>query len=99
MPLYVVLSNFTEKGREDIKNTSARLDRLGPVAEKLGVKVVANAITMGQFDVVSVFEAPNDEVIAQVIGTVLSRGFVTTQTMRGFSADEFKKVTDSISTT
>ena len=99
MPIYVVLSNFTEKGREDIKNTSARLDRLTPVAQKLGVKVLANAITMGQFDVVTVFEGPNDEVIAQVIGTVLSRGFVTTQTMRGFSADEFKKVTDSISAT
>jgi uncharacterized protein with GYD domain len=97
MPIYVVLSNFTEKGREDIKNTSARLDRLTPVADRLGVKVLANAITMGPYDVVSVFEAPNDEVIAQVIGTVLSRGFVTTQTMRGFSADEFKRVTDNIS--
>jgi uncharacterized protein with GYD domain len=96
MPIYVVLSNFTEKGREDIKNTSARLERLTPVSEKLGVKVLANAITMGQYDVVSVFEAPNDEVIAQVIGTVLSRGFVTTQTLRGFTSDEFKKITDSI---
>lgn len=96
--MYVVLSNFTERGREDIKNTSARLDRLTPVADKLGVKVLANAITMGQFDVVTVFDAPNDETVAQVIGTVLSRGFVTTQTMRGFSADEFKRVTDQIST-
>jgi hypothetical protein len=28
-----------------------------------------------------------------LVGTVLSRGFVTTQTMRGFSADEFRRVT------
>jgi len=99
MPMYVVLSTFTEKGRDDIKNTSARLDRLTPVAEKYGVKVLASAITMGQYDVVSVFEAPNDEVIAQVIGTVLARGFVTTQTMRGFSPEEFKRITDSIAAT
>jgi uncharacterized protein with GYD domain len=98
MPLYVVLSNFTESGRTDIKSTSERLDRLSPVAERLGVKVVANAITMGQYDVVTVFDAPNDETIAQVIGTVLSRGFVTTQTMRGFTAEEFRRVTDNIST-
>jgi uncharacterized protein with GYD domain len=96
MPLYVVLSTFTEQGRSDIKHTSDRLDRLSPVAEKLGVKVVANAITMGSYDVVTVFEAPNDEVIAQVIGTVLARGFVTTQTMRGFSVEEFRKVTADI---
>ncbi len=96
MPLYVVLSKFTEQGRTDIKNTSDRLDRLSPVADKLGVKVIANAITMGPYDVVSVFEAPNDETIAQVIGTVLSRGYVTTQTMRGFSAEEFRQITSNL---
>jgi uncharacterized protein with GYD domain len=91
--MYVVLSTFTETGRTDIKNTADRLDRLAPVAEKLGVKIRANAITMGAYDVVTVMDAPDDATIARVIGTVLSRGFVTTQTMRGFSADEFRKVT------
>jgi len=95
----LVLSKFTEKGREDIKNTSARLERLGPVADKLGVKVLANAITMGQYDVVTMFDGPNDEAIAQIIATVLSRGFVTTQTLRGFSVAEFKSVTDNVSAT
>ena len=96
MPLYVVLSNFTEQGRADIKNTSQRLDRLGPVAEKLGVKVLANAITMGPYDVVTVMEAPDDTAIVRVIGTVLSRGYVTTQTMRGFSVEEFRTLTAEI---
>ena len=93
MPTYVVLSNFTEKGRSEIETTSDRLDRLTPVANKYGVKVLANAITMGQFDVVTVMEAPDDATIAKVIGTVLSRGYVTTQTMRGFSIEEFRQVT------
>ena len=93
MPIYVVLSNFTEAGRTDIKNTSERLNRLGPVADKLGVKVVANAITMGPYDVVTVMEAADDATIAKVIGRVLARGYVTTQTMRGFSAEEFAQIT------
>jgi uncharacterized protein with GYD domain len=96
MPMYVVLSKFTEQGRTDIKNTSERLDRLTPVADKLGVKVVANAITMGEYDVVTVMEAADDAQIARVIGTVLARGYVTTQTMRGFSAEEFRKITADI---
>jgi uncharacterized protein with GYD domain len=91
--MYVVLSKFTEQGRSDIKHTSERLDRLTPVADKYGVKVVANAITMGQFDIVTIMEAADDATIAKVIGTVLSRGFVTTQTMRGFSIEEFRQVT------
>ena len=93
MPTYVVLSNFTEKGRSSIETTSDRLDRLTPVAAKYGVKVLANAITMGQYDVVTVMEAADDATIAKVIGTVLSRGYVTTQTMRGFSIEEFRQVT------
>lgn len=93
MPMYVVLSNFTESGRTDIQHTSERLTRLGPVADKLGVKVVAHAITMGPYDVVTIMEAPDDATIARVIGTVLSRGFVTTQTMRGFSIEEFAQIT------
>jgi len=96
MPIYVVLSKFTEQGRRDIQHTSDRLDRLAPVAEKLGVKVLANAITMGQYDVVTVMEAADDTTIAKVIGTVLSRGYVTTQTMRGFSIEEFRKITADI---
>jgi len=40
--MYVVLSTFTETGRTDIKNTADRLDRLAPVAEKLGVPVVVD---------------------------------------------------------
>ena len=97
MPIYVVLSNFTDLGRTDVKSTSDRLDRLAPVAERLGVKVLANAITMGPYDVVTVMEAADDETIAKVIGTVLSRGYVTTQTMRGFTAEEFRQITSQIS--
>jgi uncharacterized protein with GYD domain len=94
--MYVVLSNFTEKGRHDIESTSERLDKLTPVAQKYGVKVVANAITMGQYDVVTIMEAADDATIAKVIGTVLSRGYVTTQTMRGFSVDEFRQITSGL---
>ena len=96
MPMYVVLSNFTETGRTDVKNTSERLERLAPVGQKLGVKILANAITMGQYDVVTVMDAPDDATIAKVIATVLSRGYVTTQTMRGFTIDEFRQITADI---
>ena len=38
-------------------------------------------------------DAADDATIAKVVSTVLSRGYVTTQTMRGFTADEFKAIT------
>jgi uncharacterized protein with GYD domain len=96
MPQYVVLSKFTEQGRSDIKNTSDRLNALGPVAERLGVKVIANLITMGQFDVVTVLEGADDATIGRMITTLMTRGYVTTQTMRGFTVDEFNQVTSGL---
>ena len=96
MPMYVVLSNFTDQGRTDVKNTSERLERLTPTAEKFNVKIIANAITMGQYDVVTIMDAPDDATVAKVIGTVLSRNFVTTQTMRGFTNDEFRQITSGL---
>ncbi len=92
MPTYVVLSKFTEQGRSDIKNTAQRLDALRTVADQLKVKVVAMAITMGEYDVVAFLEAADDATIARVIGTLMTRGYVTTQTMRGFSVDEFRQI-------
>ena len=96
MPTYVVLSKFTEQGRKEIKSTSDRLDALRPSADQAGVKVIANVITMGEWDVVTVLEAVNDETVARMIGALLSRGYVTTQTMRGFSVDEFRQVTSGL---
>jgi uncharacterized protein with GYD domain len=97
MPTYVVLSKFTDQGRSDVKHTSDRLNQLAPVAQQLGVKVVANVITMGAYDVVTVLEAKDDATIAGVIATLMSRGFVTTQTMRGFTIEEFAQVTAALS--
>jgi uncharacterized protein with GYD domain len=96
MPTYVVLSKFTDQGRSDIKHTSDRLNQLAPVAQQLGVRVVANVITMGAFDVVTVLEANDDATIARVIATLMARGYVTTQTLRGFTVDEFAQVTAAL---
>jgi|SRR5919199_3373663 uncharacterized protein with GYD domain len=96
MPTYVVLSKFTEQGRKEIKSTSDRIDALRPASDQSGVKVITNLITMGEWDVVTVLEAPNDETVARMIGTLLSRGYVTTQTMRGFTVEEFRQVTSGL---
>ena len=44
----------------------------------------------------TVLEAKDDATIAMVIGTLMTRGYVTTQTMRGFSIEEFGQVTANI---
>jgi uncharacterized protein with GYD domain len=96
MPIYVGLYKFTEQGRRDIKTTSDRVELVKGMVEKMGVKVLGQYITMGEYDLVTIAEAPDDEAIARVAALVLARGNVTTTTMRAFTPEEFRKVTSSL---
>jgi uncharacterized protein with GYD domain len=49
-------------------------------------------LTMGQYDLVVIAEAPNDETVAKFILAVSSLGNVSSQTMRAFTEDEFRKI-------
>ena len=61
MPRYVVLVNWTDQGIRNVKQTIERTDHGGDIAEKHGLKLVQAYWTVGAYDMVAVFEAPDDE--------------------------------------
>jgi len=61
MAMYVSLIQFTDQGIRNIKKTIKRSDAAMAEAEKMGMKIVEEFWTMGTYDVVVVFDAPNDE--------------------------------------
>ena len=48
--------------------------------------------TLGRFDVVEIFEAPNDETAYQILIEVARHGQVTTETLRAFSREEAEAI-------
>ena len=62
------------------------------MAKKMGVKVTGTYWTMGYFDGVIIFEAPDDETAAAVTLHLSVQGFVHTTTARAFEAGEMGKV-------
>jgi len=94
MPTYVVLGNFTDQGAKDPKG---RLERIASYSETLqatGITMIGAYLTMGEYDVVSIYEAPSDEAMAEMVLTAASRGNIRTKTMRAFTLDE---ATDMVS--
>ena len=89
MPMYVGLYKLTEKGAADIKQAPQRMQDAMKAWEAMGGTVRVALATMGEFDYVSVGEAPNDEVAAAHAAALSAQGFVTTQSLRGFAAAEF----------
>ncbi len=89
MPTYVTLFKWTREGLQNVKDAPAWIEESIQQAGKLGGKVIDFYVTMGEYDLVSVVEWPNDEAAATTALAVSSRGNVRTVTMRAFTAREF----------
>ena len=92
MATYVVLANYTAQGVRNIKESPARLDAARKAVQAVGGDIKQVFLTMGQYDLVLVAEAPDDETIAKFILATGSLGNVSTQTLRAFTEDEFRKI-------
>ena len=60
MSTYVVLANFTQQGAQTIKEGPARLDAAKQALQALGGELKGWYLTLGRYDVVYIFEAPDD---------------------------------------
>jgi uncharacterized protein with GYD domain len=96
MPTYIALLSFTQKGVETIKDGPKRLDAAKQRFKEAGAEVKAYYLTMGQYDAVTIFEAPNDEVVAKLALTTGMMGSVRTQTLRAFGETEYRKIVASL---
>lgn len=92
MPVYVTLFKWTDTGVRDVKDAPAKIAESRKTAEELGGKVLGLYVTMGDYDLVSVVEWPNDETAATTALAVSSRGNARTVTMRAFTEQEFASI-------
>ena len=96
MPTYISLINFTQKGVETIKDGPKRLDAAKQRLRAAGAELKAFYLVTGQYDAVSIIEAPNDEVAAKLAMGTAALGFVRTQTCRAFTEDDYKEMAGSL---
>lgn len=92
MATYVVLSNFTDQGIRSVKDTTKRADAYRESAKSAGVTVKDLYWTLGQYDVVTIVEAPDDVAITALGLDLGKAGNVRTQTLRAFSQTEMDAV-------
>ena len=93
---YVTLIRYTQQGASKIKESPARLDAARKAAENAGGKIHAWFLTMGKYDAVLVSEFPSDEASAKFMLATGALGNVTTQTMKAFTEDEYRKILASL---
>jgi uncharacterized protein with GYD domain len=92
MPLYVGLGNWTDQGTKDFRGAVQRGNSLRVAVEQAGGRVRELVWTMGEYDFVTVVEAPDDETAATLVLRVAAVGNVRTKTMRAFDADQMSDI-------
>ena len=92
MATFVSTIKFTEQGIKAIGETTKRAAALKATAKKMKVKVTDLYWTLGPFDGLLVFDAPDDETATAMLLHLGALGNVQTTTARAFTATEMDKV-------
>ncbi len=92
MPTYISLVQFTDEGIRAAKQTTVRVADWAAKIQSTGVSIKEMYWTLGQYDQVCVFEAPDDETAATVLLAADMLGNIRTQTMRAFTVSEMDKI-------
>jgi uncharacterized protein with GYD domain len=89
---YISLVQFTDKGIQAAKETTKRITEWASKVESKGVSIKGMYWTLGEYDQVCVFEAPDDETAASVLLAADMLGNIRTRTLRAFTSSEMEKI-------
>jgi uncharacterized protein with GYD domain len=91
MATFITLLNFTDQGIRTVKDSPDRYQAFKAMAEGLGLAVKAVYWTVGNYDLVLVVEG-DEEAATSALLKAGSLGNVRTQTLRGFSEPEMRRI-------
>jgi uncharacterized protein with GYD domain len=93
---YIMLANWTDQGIRQVRNSPSRYDTAKAQLEKMGGKFTSLFMTMGDFDIVTVYEAPDDAVAARFTLLLGELGFVRTRTLKAFPERAYREIVGSL---
>jgi uncharacterized protein with GYD domain len=93
MPTYIRLLRFSDQGTKDLKQFRDRVAAAKKAYRDGGAELKQVFLVMGQYDLVAVLEAPNDETLAKIALAQSMLGvFRSTETLRAFTEEEIAKI-------
>jgi uncharacterized protein with GYD domain len=92
VPVYISLMKWTSRGLGGLPAWRDRLEQGEREIDQRGGKLLDVFVTLGRYDVVEVFEAPDDETAAQILVGITRDGNVSTETLRAFTREEAEDI-------
>ncbi|MBR0644954.1 GYD domain-containing protein [Plastoroseomonas hellenica] len=96
MTTYVALTNWTDQGMRAIEDAPRRLDAAKALLEEMGGRFKDCHMTMGEYDLLLVYEAPDDAVAARFTLALGRLGNLRTKTLKAFPENAFREIIRSL---
>jgi uncharacterized protein with GYD domain len=96
MPTYIMLANWTDPGAQKVKDSPRRVDTAKKALTDMGGEFKSLYMTMGEYDLVVVYEAPDDAVAARFTLLLGMLGTVRTKTLKAFPEAAFRQIVQSL---
>ena len=97
MTTYIMLANWTDQGARNVKDSPGRLDAAKTALQSMGGEFKAFFMTMGAYDLVAIYEAPDDAVAARFNLQLAMLGSIRTQTLKAFPEAAYREIIRSVS--
>ena len=81
MPTYVLLSSLSPEGSETLHKNPTRLQEVNKEVGEFGCKIIAQYAVLGQYDFITIIDAPDNETAAHLSVDLSSRGTVKITTL------------------
>jgi uncharacterized protein with GYD domain len=96
MAAYVLLIKWTDQGMRQIRDSPNRLDKAKAMLRDMGGQITAFYMTMGEYDMVATYEAPDDAVAARFTLMLGMLGNVRSTTLKAFPEKAYREIVNSL---
>jgi uncharacterized protein with GYD domain len=83
---------WTSQGMAGLPAWRERVEEGERIIEAAGGSLIGVYVTLGRYDVVEIFEAPDDEKAAEILMKLQRHGAEHTETLRGFTREEAEAI-------
>jgi uncharacterized protein with GYD domain len=96
VPTYVMLANWTDQGARQVKESPKRVDTARKALTEMGGEFKSLYMTMGDYDLIVIYEAPDDAVAARFTLLLGQMGAVRTTTLKAFPEAAYREIIHSL---
>jgi uncharacterized protein with GYD domain len=96
MPNYVMLANWTDQGMRSIEDSPKRIDTARKSLEEMGGRFLSVYVTLGKYDLIITYDAPDDAVAARFTLLLGKLGNVRTESMKAYPEEAYRQIINTL---